>query len=112
MNRDPRQYAALFFDLTKDQSSEMIERILSEYRALVKKSGKSLEIEVRTIEPLSEEMKKKIRVKIHAPENAEVKEIIDPSLIGGVVAIYHDQQIDLSLKGKLLRLKESMRKGV
>ncbi len=108
MTNDSKYYANLIFSQTKDCSPEMIERILIEYRTLLIKSNTYQEVEVRSVVPLSDELKKGILAKIKAPENAVVKEIIDQNIIGGFIATYNDVLLDMSLRNKLNMLKESL----
>jgi len=44
-------------------------------------------------------------------KNVEVKVVVDPSVIGGVVAKVGDTVIDGSVKRRLDQLKEQMRRG-
>ncbi len=57
--------------------------------------------------PLVEDVKKMLEQRLG--HSVEIVEQADPSLLGGAVIHYGDQQIDLSLKGSLNQLESSIR---
>ncbi|MBI1755044.1 F0F1 ATP synthase subunit delta [Candidatus Azambacteria bacterium] len=85
-----------------------LERVLSQYRALLLKRNMSGEIHIQSAVPLSSSLKKMIREKLDAPEETVVKETVNASLIGGIVAKYNDVLIDTSLRRKLKRLEGAL----
>ena len=66
--------------------------------------------EVRTAVPLTQERRAKIAAALSAATGleVEVKEIVDPSVIGGVVAHVGDEVFDGSLASRLVEAKQQL----
>lgn len=103
-----RAVEALARLLAAKNRAGMLEQILSEYRKLLLKRNALSEMEIKIAAPLSAEMKKAIFEKMGAPKETVVKEIVDPSLVGGVSVKYNDTLFDTSLKRKLKSLEQAL----
>lgn len=77
------------------------------YVELVKARNGVLSAEVRTAAPLTEEMRNRIVEVISKmrPGVPEIKEIIDPEVIGGFVLKVEDNMIDASVSSQLRKLR-------
>jgi F-type H+-transporting ATPase subunit delta len=66
--------------------------------------------EIRTAYPLDEEHRKRLAAALNRStgKRVSIKEVIDPSLLGGVVAIIGDTVIDGSIRHRLEQLRESL----
>ena len=84
--------------ITKEYEQEILEK----KGILEGKLRTSIPIEKTVKEHLLKSLEKLFRKKI------ELKEIVDPSLIGGGVVSVNNQLLDFSLKGKLDKLKEDL----
>ena len=69
--------------------------------------------EVRTAQPLSDELRRTVEEQISRSIGMSValREVVDPSLIGGLVVRYGDTVIDSSVASKLNALSNSARDG-
>ncbi len=130
MSPKPRHIAETLFELTQDASVEnakktvasltrwlkergrlsMLERVLSEYKTLLVCRNAAHELTIRSTAGLSEKTKDAVREAVGAPKDAAVKEVLDPSLTGGVVAKYNDTLLDASLKARIKQLEEAFLK--
>lgn len=126
----PRHFAQALFELTEGTSVEsakktvgslarwlkergrlsMLERVLSEYKTLLICRNVAHELTIRSASELSEKTKEMVREAVGAPKGAVVKEVIDASITGGVVAKYNDTLLDASLKHKLKQLEQVLLK--
>ena len=90
---------------------ELLPDILEEYRQLKDRSGNILSITVITAAKAEPEILEKISEKFRQSANAtsvNVTEVIDPSIIGGVMVQVGDKLYDDSVKGKLKALQEEL----
>lgn len=88
----------------------MVEDLVAEYNCLVDEHRGIAHAEVATAVPLDEEEKGKLvhRLGELVGKQIVLRERVDPSIIGGVVARVGDKLIDGSTKSRLLRLRESL----
>ena len=103
-------------DITKKQA--IVDVLTKDCSNLVKESAQVifekfaiLEGTVITAVPLSAQQKAKLEEKILAKfglKSAELKEIVDPSIIGGVIVEANHQVIDGSLKTQLENIKAKL----
>lgn len=65
---------------------------------------------VKTVQPLSDEQAEALKLKLRqvTGDDVEISNIIDPSIVGGMLIQIGDQILDGSLKRKLEGLKESL----
>ena len=85
----------------------MLHDICESYLSQYKRHKNILEATIISANKLNEESKKKITQLLN-PNGAKVDitEKIDPTLIGGFLVQVDDKQIDATIKGKLLQLKQ------
>lgn len=87
--------------------------IASEYHKLAFDHLKSLDVNLQSIESLTEDIREKLVVKLENTFNKKIilTETIDPKLLGGFVLLINNRLLDLSIKGKLTNLKKLILKG-
>jgi F-type H+-transporting ATPase subunit delta len=66
--------------------------------------------EIRTAYPLDEDHRQRLSTALERAtgKRVSVKEVVDPSVLGGVVAIIGDTVIDASIRHRLEQLRESL----
>ncbi len=66
--------------------------------------------EIRTAFPLDDEHRKRLTEALNRAtgKRVSIKEVIDPSVLGGVVAVIGDTVIDASIRHRLEQLRESL----
>jgi F-type H+-transporting ATPase subunit delta len=66
--------------------------------------------EVRTAVPLDEDQRQRLAAALskHTGKKVSLQVVVDPSIVGGVVAQIGDTVIDGSIRGRLERLKEQL----
>lgn len=84
--------------------------IVKHFRELCNDFYKIAEITVTSSEPLTEELKDKIKAKMSeiTGKNVSIKEKTDPSIIGGVIIDYGSTRYDGSVKARLGALKKEL----
>jgi F-type H+-transporting ATPase subunit delta len=87
-------------------------QILSELNALAAEARDAVVAEVRSAVALDEDQKRQLGEALGSAtgKRVEMKVIVDPSIIGGVVAKVGDTIIDGSIKRRLEQLKEQVRR--
>ena len=82
---------------------EVAEEIINLYR----EAKGIVKVEIRSALPLSNENKSELIsiLQSQVGKQLEITEIIDPSLIGGFVIEYNDQQWDVSLRNEIRKLR-------
>ena len=82
-----------------------------QYRKLVRKNKNIVRIDIFSVKELSKKQMDTIvstlKLKFIDKE-LEVKNMVNPDLIGGIQIVYNGESIDMSLKSTLERLKESL----
>jgi F-type H+-transporting ATPase subunit delta len=91
--------------------ARQLPQILSELSAMAAEERHAVVGEVRSAVPLDADQRKKLAKALSQAtgKRVEVKVIVDPSLIGGVVAKIGDTIIDGSVQRRLQQLKEQVR---
>ena len=82
-----------------------------QYRKLVRFNKKIVRIDVFSVKELSKDQFKSVTDAIKSKYEGmelEVKNIVNPSLLGGIQIIANGESIDISLKSTLERMKESL----
>ncbi len=92
----------------KHKQTRMLERIGRAYEKLLLQNDALPEVVVRTREALSGEIKKEVSAKFNLPASIPVREIIDPSMIGGLSIKYNNMLFDFSLQTRLAKLKRQL----
>lgn len=84
--------------------------IVREFYRLTAEAAGIVEARVITADPITEEIKKKIKEKLEISYGLPValKEKVDPSLIGGAMVIVGHKLLDFSLKTRLARFKQHL----
>ena len=121
MRFSARQYAQALYDMTgtapagsflklleKHKQTRMLERIAREYEKLLLQNNVLPQITVRSREALSAELKKAVLEKFGLSESTAVKEVVDPSMIGGLSIKYNNMLFDFSLQTRLAKLKQQL----
>jgi F-type H+-transporting ATPase subunit delta len=91
--------------------ARQLPQILSELSAMAAEERHAVVGEVRSAVPLDADQRKKLAKALSQAtgKRVEVKVIVDPSLIGGVVAKIGDTIIDGSVQRRLQQLREQVR---
>ncbi len=103
-----------FIDLAVAKGRDaLLPAIASAYEEAYRAHKNISTVEVTSAIALSEEQKKRIMAIAakQGVENAEVVEIVDPSLIGGFVMRMGDKQIDASISNRINSLKQELIKN-
>lgn len=92
------------------QRGRQLPQILEELSELAAEARASVVAEVRSATPLDDKQRKELAKALSSAtsKKVEVKVIVDPSLIGGIVAKVGDTVIDGSVKRRLEQLKEQV----
>lgn len=87
--------------------------IASEYHKLVFNDLKSLDVHLESLEPLSKVTREKLMLKLENNFKKKINliETLNPKLLSGFVLLVGNRRIDLSIKGKLEKLKKLILKG-
>jgi F-type H+-transporting ATPase subunit delta len=93
--------------------TRQLPQILQELSELAAEARNSVVADVRSAVPLSDKQRKDLAGALSKAtgKNVEVKVLVDPSVIGGVVAKVGDTVIDGTVKRRLEQLKEQVRGG-
>ena len=88
----------------------LLPEILNEYKKLLAKKNKQSDVLITSAFKLNQSQEEEItgRLKKRYGENLTTKVEIDKTLIGGITIKSGDEVIDLSTKGKLLKLKKQI----
>jgi len=99
----------LLFLLEKGRMKYLPE-IAKEYHRLVKESLGILEANLITAVPVEKSYRETLQKRLESSfkKKVEMKEKIDPQIMGGVILVLANQVIDWSIRNKLARLKEKL----
>jgi len=88
-------------------------RIVDRFIATASEHGQAAVAEVRVAAPISEEQRNRLAEVLSASKGrpVDVKVIVDPSVLGGVVTTIGDEVIDGSVKRRLDQLRASLLAG-
>ena len=91
--------------------ARQLPQILDELAALAAEARQSVVAEVRTAVPIDDKQKKALAEALSkaTKKKVEVKNIVDPSILGGVSAKIGDTVIDGSVRRRLEQLKEQVK---
>lgn len=91
--------------------ARQLPQILEELTALAAQARNSVVAEVRSAVPLTEDQRQKLAEALSKTtgKTVEVKVLVDPSVIGGIVAKIGDTVIDGTIRHRLEQLKEQVR---
>ena len=97
--------------LKKEKKMKLLKKILSEFTRFFNAENNILPITLSVVSPLKESMKKKLAEQFQSlmkVEHVEIRQKLDPRLLGGFIIQYHDEQIDMSVRKKISLLKQSL----
>jgi F-type H+-transporting ATPase subunit delta len=97
--------------LLDNQRFYLIDEIYKEYDKLLLNNKKFVDVKLYSSSKLTDEQINKLKPIILSKlncENINVENIVDETLIGGIVIYANDLKIDISTKGNLQRLKDSL----
>lgn len=109
---DANPYLVNFIMLLVDKRRVVfLEAISEQYLSLLRKLNQTVLAEVTSATELSKEQKGKIVDKVKGiveAQSVELKTVVDPNLIGGVIIKVGSKVIDASLRGQLRRISVSL----
>lgn len=112
MGNDANPYLVNFIMLLVDKRRIVfLEPIVKQYLNLLRKLNQTVLAEVISATELSDEQRNNLVEKVKAIAEArdvELKTIVDPELIGGVIIKVGSKVIDASLRGQLRRISISL----
>jgi F-type H+-transporting ATPase subunit delta len=92
--------------LKKNNDVGKIGSILKEFDAYEKKQNGVRSLEVVSARPISKGVRESIKKAIKGDGEPEIKETIDPSVLGGLVLISDDMMIDGTFRKKIIEFKK------
>lgn len=107
----PHTLGLLTFIVTQGRARQL-PQILEGLSSLAAEARNSVVAEVRSAVPLDEDQRKRLAEALASAtgKQVQVKAIVDPSVIGGVVAKVGDTVIDGSIRRRIEQLKEQVRR--
>jgi F-type H+-transporting ATPase subunit delta len=107
----PHTLGLLTFIVSQGRARQL-PRILDELSELAADARNSVVAEVRSAVPLDEQRRKRLADALSKATglSVEVKVIVDPSVVGGVVAKIGDTVIDGTVKRRIEQLREQVRR--
>ena len=91
--------------LLRNNDLKLLSKIIEKIEEIDKEDRGVVEVKIASVKKLDNSLVERIRNLI---KNAEIKEEIDPSLIGGLKIQIGDLLIDGSIKAKLNKLRQSL----
>ena len=106
----PHTLGLITFIVAQDRAREL-PQILEELSKIAAEARKSVLAEVRSAVPLDERQREELATALSKAtgKKVSVKVLVDPSVLGGIVAKVGDTVIDGSIKHRLDQLKEQVR---
>lgn len=95
--------------LAKNNNLSLIDKIIEKFTIYEKKKRGIQEIELVSSRPINNEVRKQLNNIFKKGGEVEIKEKIDPSLLGGIVLRIGDLMIDGSIKRKLSALNSKLK---
>jgi len=106
-----RDFVAL---LARQGRGDQLERMADAYRGLVDEDLGRLRAHVRTVVPLTEEERERLRERLGRAlggKQVVLEEAVDPGVLGGFVAEVGSYIVDGSLDGQLARMRHRLARG-
>jgi F-type H+-transporting ATPase subunit delta len=106
----PHTLSLLAFVVEQGRARQL-PQILEQVTELAAEARESVVAEVRSAVPLDDNQRKELAASLSKAtgKKVEIKDLVDPSIIGGVVAKVGDTVIDGSVRRRLEQLKEQVR---
>lgn len=94
--------------------AEAFPEIVEEFRDLCRDHDGIILVEASTAVPMTEAQKAKLceKLAVSTGKKIELKNIVDPSLLGGVVLRYEGSEIDGSVKERMNSLRQKLRSTI
>jgi F-type H+-transporting ATPase subunit delta len=110
VSREVQAFASL---LVEENRMQLLPDVRDALRELVDRAGGRVEAEIVSARPLDEAHARDLAEALSRRLGARVTLVrrVDPALLGGVVARVGDLRLDGSLRGQLVALEESLRRG-
>lgn len=96
--------------IIQNNRSKVIPSIIKDFRKKVIDSMGILEVTLSTAVPIDAKDKETLKQKLESQNNrkVEIKEKIDPKMIGGVILTIGDKLLDFSINGRLENLRKQL----
>lgn len=97
--------------LVKHQRFSLLPNIEKEYRKMFKEYRKILSIQIISSVPLDAKQFRQVEKRLnqrYPNQTLNIKNTVDPKILGGMQIICNGERLDMSLKNQLLKLKESL----
>lgn len=92
--------------LVSERRSKDVDAIVREVEVRLLKEEGQLELEITAARPISAELKNElVRQFAASNKSVQVNEVIDPSVVGGVLVESGEKRLDLTVRRQLQRLK-------
>lgn len=104
-------FVSFLYVLVNNQRFNLVSDIASEYRALYNNHHNILNVEIISSEILSDGQLKQVvkRLEERYPgKELKIENTMNPKILGGLQIVCNGESLDISLKGQLLKLKESL----
>lgn len=125
----PKQYAVLLYEITKDLRKtevkekiskfvrflvknnhlSLVEKIIEEFKTYTKKQEGVQEVELVSARPIGIKIRQRLINILNRKNKIELKEKIDPGLLGGMVIKIGDTMIDGSIRRRLNILSDKLK---
>jgi F-type H+-transporting ATPase subunit delta len=108
--RASRPVQGLLAVLAKNNRLSSLRGITQAYTALLNERAGRAPVKVTTAVPLSDEQRKRLAtaLKSSTGKDVEIKVVIDPTVLGGVITQIGDTVIDGSVRHRLNRVRETL----
>ncbi|HDZ54499.1 MAG TPA: ATP synthase F1 subunit delta [Candidatus Nealsonbacteria bacterium] len=125
----PKQYAVLLYEITKDLRKteikekiskfvgflvknnhlSLVDKIIGEFKTYTKKQEGVQEVELVSARPIGIKIRQRLINILNRENKIELKEKIDPGLLGGMVIKIGDTMIDGSIRRRLSILSDKLK---
>ena len=105
-NKIAKKIKAFSVILARNNDFKKFNEIIKEFESYEKKQGGVSDVELISASPLAKEVKNQIVGAMAG--KCEIKETVNPDLLGGVIVISGDMMIDGSFRKKLRELSRSL----
>jgi len=96
--------------ISRNRREEHLEAVIRNFISLYKKYKGLLTVELQSVTPVSEALKKRIQEVVQERFHKEVqfREFVNPDLIGGFILQVEDLQYDASISSQLKNIKDQL----
>lgn len=109
-----RQLVNFYIFLLKKRRLQFLPEIVAEYQRLAEEELGFMTVRLITSSPIDEEAERKLQATLEAKlqKKINIQKEIDSTLISGGILMIGNRRIDSSLRGRLLRLKKYLLRGM